>query len=98
MFEQCAAVDVRPRPGDRDHAIEAEAEDALLDFHERPAGADEQQMPVALGLPARVDGRLRHMMVLVGQRAIDIDEHELAAGGRMLTGYARFGRHLLVVR
>ena len=36
-----------------------------------------------LRLPARVDGRLRNMMMVVGECAMNINKDKLAAGGCM---------------
>ena len=78
MLEQQPVSDIRLSARHGNHAIETEVEDAAFDFRHGSTGADEELVTVGLGPRTRRFCRLRHNMILISQRAVDINEYEFA--------------------
>lgn len=78
VLEQQLVTDVCLRARHGHHAVESKTQNVAFDFRHGTTGADEELVNVGLGPRTRRFCRLRHNMILISQRAVDINEYELA--------------------
>ena len=78
MLEQQLIADIRLCAGYGNYTVESKIQNVAFDFRHGSTGADEELVTVGLGPRTRRFCRLRHNMILISQRAVDINEYEFA--------------------
>ncbi len=78
VLEQQLIADIRLCAGYGNYTVESKIQNVAFDFRHGSTGADEELVTVGLGPRTRRFCRLRHNMILISQRAVDINEYEFA--------------------
>ena len=78
VLEQQFAADIRLCAGYGNYTVESKIQNVAFDFRRGTTGTDEELVTVGLGPRTRRFCRLRHNMILISQRAVDINEYEFA--------------------
>ena len=78
VLEQQLISDIRLCAGYGNYTVESKIQNVAFDFRHGSTGADEELVTVGLGPRTRRFCRLRHNMILISQRAVDINEYEFA--------------------